>query len=102
MIGLGTLINTAVVVAGGLIGLCLKNGLKRQMQEILMQACGVATIFIGAAGALSKMLVIGEQKMDGLGEKIPGGEPAARSARAGFVPFGAKPGGRGLACQDTL
>ena len=130
MIGLGTLINTAVVVAGGLIGLCLKNGLKRQMQEILMQACGVATIFIGAAGALSKMLGVGEegitttgtmllifslvlggiagewldmeQKMDGLGEKIPGGEPAARSARAGFVPFGAKPGGRGLACQDTL
>lgn len=98
MIGLGTLINTAAVAAGGLIGLRLKNGLKRQMQEILMQACGVATIFIGAAGALSKMLVIGEegitttgtmllifslvlggiagewldmeQKMDGLGEKI--------------------------------
>ena len=59
--GLGTLINTAAVAAGGLIGLRLKNGLKRQMQEILMQACGVATIFIGA-----------------------------------------KPGGRGLACQDTL
>lgn len=61
MIGLGTLINTAAVAAGGLIGLRLKNGLKRQMQEILMQACGVATIFIGAAGALSKMLVIGEE-----------------------------------------
>lgn len=164
-IELGTLINTAAVAAGGLIGLCLKNGLKRQMQEILIQAYGVATIFIGAAGALSKMLVIGEegitttgtmllifslvqggiagewldmeQKMDGLGEKIKRavkarndslfvegfvnvsliicvgvniafrkkfrvGISAARSARAGFVPFGEKPGGHGLARPDSL
>lgn len=92
------MINTAAVIAGGLIGLCLKNGLKKQFQDILMQACGVATIFIGAAGALTKMLVIRdgqleatgtmllifslvlggiagqwlniEQKMDSLGEKI--------------------------------
>ena len=98
MIGMGTLINTAAVIAGGLLGLCLKNGLKKRMQEILMQACGLATIFIGAAGTLSKMfvvdgkqletqgamllifsLVIGslvgewlniEDKMDALGEKI--------------------------------
>lgn len=26
MIGLGTLINTAAVIVGGIIGLCLKNG----------------------------------------------------------------------------
>lgn len=98
MIGIGTLINTAAVAAGGLVGLCLKNGLKKQMQDILMQACGVATIFIGAAGTLSKMLVVNggqlenegtmllifsmvlgaaagewlniEQKMDIIGEKI--------------------------------
>lgn len=98
MRGLGTLINTAAVIVGGLIGLRLKNGLKQQMRDILMQACGVATIFIGAAGTLSKMLLIQEgvletqgtmllifslvlgsmigtwmnleQKMDRLGEKI--------------------------------
>lgn len=58
MIGIGTLINTAAVVAGGLIGLRLKNGIKKELQDILMQACGVATIFIGASGALSKMLVL--------------------------------------------
>ncbi len=61
MIGLGTIINTAAVAAGGLIGLKLKNGIKKDLQEIMMQACGVATIFIGGAGALSKMLVV----MDG-------------------------------------
>ena len=58
MFGLGTLINTAVVFLGGLIGMCLKNGLKKNVQDILMQTCGVATIFIGASGTLAKMFVI--------------------------------------------
>ena len=98
MFGLGTIINTVAVIAGGVIGMCLKNGLKKNVQDILMQACGVATIFIGAAGTLSKMLVIEnnvlsvkgtmllifslvlggilgevvqiEEKMDALGERI--------------------------------
>lgn len=70
MIGLGTIINTAAVVAGGLIGLVLKNGLKKQMQESLMQACGVATIFIGAAGALSKMLIFGENGLETQGTML--------------------------------
>lgn len=60
MIGLGTIINTLAVVVGGLIGMCLKNGLKKNLQDILMQACGVATIFIGASGTLAKMFVIEE------------------------------------------
>lgn len=58
MFGLGTLINTATVILGGLIGMCLKNGLKKNVQDILMQTCGVATIFIGASGTLAKMFVI--------------------------------------------
>lgn len=64
MIGLGTIINTAGVIAGGLIGLGLKNGIKKNMQDIMMQACGVATIFIGGAGALSKMLVFQDGKLE--------------------------------------
>ena len=98
MIGLGTIINTLAVIVGGLIGMCLKNGLKKNLQDILMQACGVATVFIGASGTLAKMFVIEndiistqgtmllifslvlgglvgeavniEEKMDYLGEKI--------------------------------
>ena len=58
MIGLGTIINTVAVIVGGLIGMALKNGLKKNVQDILMQACGVATIFIGASGTLAKMFVI--------------------------------------------
>ncbi len=70
MIGFGTLINTAAVVAGGLIGLKLKNGIKQNMQAILMQACGVATIFIGGSGALSKMLVFQDGKFETQGTML--------------------------------
>lgn len=70
MIGLGTIINTAGVIAGGLIGLGLKNGIKKNMQDIMMQACGVATIFIGGAGALSKMLIFQDGKLETQGTML--------------------------------
>lgn len=70
MTGLGTLINTAAVIAGGLVGLCLKNGLKKRVQDILMQACGIATVFIGASGALSKMLVIRDGQLETTGTML--------------------------------
>ena len=58
MFGLGTLINTGAVIAGGLIGMTLKKGIPESCREVLMEACGVSTIFIGIGGVLSKMLVI--------------------------------------------
>lgn len=58
MIGLGTIINTAAVLAGGLLGLLLKNGIAKKFEKILMQGLGLATIFIGAGGVLKYMLVI--------------------------------------------
>ena len=67
---IGTIINTAAVIAGGLAGLCLKNGLKQKTQDILMQACGVSSIFIGVSGALSKMLVIEEGKITTTGTML--------------------------------
>ena len=58
MIGLGTIINTAAVVAGGLLGMLLKNGIAKKFENILMQALGLAIIFIGAGGVLEYMLVV--------------------------------------------
>lgn len=58
MIGLGTIINTAAVLVGGLLGLLLKNGILKRFEKILMQALGLATIFIGAGGVLKYMLVV--------------------------------------------
>lgn len=58
MIGLGTLINTAAVVVGGILGLLLKNGIAKRFEKILMQALGLATMFIGIGGVLKYMLVV--------------------------------------------
>ena len=58
MFGLGTIVNTAAIVAGGLLGLLLKNGVAKRFEAILMQALGLATIFIGASGVLKYMLIL--------------------------------------------
>ena len=58
MIGLGTLINTAAVVAGSAVGIILKKGLKKELESALMTGCGVATMFIGISGAMQGMLAV--------------------------------------------
>ena len=58
MIGLGTLINTAAIVLGGIFGLLFGKRLGERHQDTLMKTCGVTVIFIGIAGVLSKMLSV--------------------------------------------
>ena len=70
MVGLGTIINTAAVVAGGLLGLLLKNGIAKKFETILMQALGLATIFIGAGGVLKYMLVVENGVVDTRGTML--------------------------------
>ncbi len=67
MKGLGTIVNVLAVLAGGLIGMVVKKGLKPRFQEILMQALGLATMFLGLAGTLSKMLQVGEGGLESVG-----------------------------------
>ncbi|MBQ4567788.1 MAG: DUF554 domain-containing protein [Desulfovibrio sp.] len=57
MTGLGTLINAAGIVLGGLAGLACGKALSSRFQDILVAACGVSTLFIGLGGALEKSLV---------------------------------------------
>ncbi len=56
MRGLGTLINTIAVIAGSGLGMLFKKGIRKEMQEILLQGCGLAVIFLGIAGTLEGML----------------------------------------------
>ncbi len=58
MFGLGTIVNTAAVIAGSLVGILLKRGINERISSSLMKAIGCATIFIGASGALSEMLAV--------------------------------------------
>ncbi len=58
MTGTGTLINTAAIIAGGLIGLFSGSFLKDNYREILNKANAVAVIFIGISGAIGNMIHI--------------------------------------------
>jgi len=56
MIGIGTLVNTAAIIIGGLLGLLIGKKLKETQQEGLIKACGVSVMFIAIAGAMENML----------------------------------------------
>lgn len=53
---MGTIINCAAVIGGGLLGMILKGGLPQRVSDLLMQALGLSTMFIGLCGALSGMM----------------------------------------------
>ncbi len=65
MIGLGTVINCAGILIGGLLGLLCGRFVKENIQDALTKVCGICTLFIGISGALeglesiSSLLVIG-------------------------------------------
>lgn len=56
MPGLGTVINAAAIVLGGVAGLLCGRLIKPRIQETLMSACGVCVLFLGISGAMEKML----------------------------------------------
>ncbi len=64
MFGLGTIINTVLVLLGGLIGLFFKKGISQRYEKTLMAACGVSTIFIGVTGTLQGMLTVVDGKIE--------------------------------------
>ena len=53
---LGTIINTGAIVAGGLLGMLCGKLIRDRHQETLTMACGVGTMFLGIAGAMTYML----------------------------------------------
>lgn len=58
MIGLGTLINTAGIVVGGIAGHFFGKYLAERHQDTLSTTCGVSVLFIGIAGAMEGMMKI--------------------------------------------
>ena len=63
MVGLGTVINTAAILAGGLLGGVFGRFLKDSTQEALTKVCGVSTVFIAISGALEKMALVENNAM---------------------------------------
>lgn len=58
MIGLGTIINSAGIVAGGVIGHFTGKLFRPEQQDSLNKACGVSVLFIAIAGAMEGMLKV--------------------------------------------
>lgn len=58
MIGLGTLINVAGIILGGLIGLFCGKLITQSVQDTLMKSNGVCVLFLGIAGTLEQMITI--------------------------------------------
>lgn len=58
MIGIGTIINSAAIVCGGIIGLFGGRFMQPRYQETIQRTCGICVLFIGIAGAMEKMLQI--------------------------------------------
>ena len=58
MPGLGTLVNCAAVIAGGVLGLLFGKKINTDVRDSLMKAAGVAVIFLGLSGTLSEILKV--------------------------------------------
>lgn len=56
MPGLGTIVNAAAIIVGGLVGLLFGKLIKSRVQETIMMACGVCVLFLGIGGTMEKML----------------------------------------------
>jgi uncharacterized membrane protein YqgA involved in biofilm formation len=56
MIGIGTLINSAAIVIGGIVGHFTGRLFGKDSQDSLSKACGISVMFIAVAGAMQGML----------------------------------------------
>ena len=67
---MGTLINAALILVGGVIGLVFKKAVSKEMEYSIHKATGVAVLIIGICGVLSAMLKVDEGKISSSGELI--------------------------------
>lgn len=61
MAGLGTMINVAAILAGGLGGLLFGKSLEKRYQDTLMIGVGICVLFLGIGGCMEKMLAITQE-----------------------------------------
>ena len=103
---IGTLINCAAIIAGSLVGLLLRRGMKDSISKAVMQGVGMSVILIGVTGAIETQntllvilsMVVGgvlgawidiDSRMNRLGawaqRKLTKGDDANNTFAKGFV-----------------
>ena len=60
MFMMGTIVNAAAVVAGGLAGVALKRGMKPSLEESIHKALGIAVLVLGLNGIIGAMFTVAE------------------------------------------
>jgi len=60
VIGLGTIVNVAVIIAGGLAGTLFRKGIPQRVKDIIMQAIGLSVAMIGISGVLQGIFKVSE------------------------------------------
>jgi len=58
MTGIGTIVNAAAIITGGVSGALLRSGLPERFRETVMQALGLSILMIGFSGALQGIYVV--------------------------------------------
>ena len=58
--GIGTVINVLAIIGGGIVGLAGGRLMKQNYQDLVLRATAIAIMFIGAAGAFSKLIIISD------------------------------------------
>lgn len=67
MIGLGTIINTAAIIIGGIFGVIFGKKISQRFRDILISGVGICVIFIGIAGTLGEMFKVVDGTVETVG-----------------------------------
>ena len=94
MRGLGTLINTAAVVGGGVLGLLAGHRISQSIRTIVVQVIGMATLVLGIESVMDTHNIVFPLVGMAIGLRHAGREgsislPLAPFLAAGAVPFAA-------------
>lgn len=67
----GTIVNVAAIVAGSLVGLLLKRGMPKNVEETVMKIMGVSVVVIGLNGVIGSMFTVaGDGGLSSSGELL--------------------------------
>lgn len=67
---MGTIINVAAVVIGGILGKFINGSAIRKYEATLMSALGLCTLFIGISGVLTQMITVAEGQLETKGTML--------------------------------
>ena len=97
MIGTGTIVNAAAIVAGGFIGMLSRGLIRDRMRETVTKSMGFAVIVMGLGSTMSRMLTVTLTAEPAVSDAAAGAAAAADGAAAGAAAAGAAAAGASAA-----